>query len=97
MRNLYATLAVLVALSVPVAAAVFSSGAPAPQVDLAHEPSRASTELWISGAPPPLLIMLLGTLIVAVTVMRHVRTRRSPLTRTLSASFERRASLPSAH
>jgi len=96
MRFLFATLAVLAGLSVPVAAAVFSSGAPAAPLQAAHEPSKASAEIWVTGAPPPILIMLLGTLIIAVTVMRHLRTRRSPLTQTLGSRFERRTSLPSA-
>jgi hypothetical protein len=92
MRFLFATLAVLVALSVPVAAAAFATAAPPAPVAPA-ELSKAGTELWITGAPPPLLIMLLGTLVITITIMRHLRTRRSPLT--LNATLDGRSSLGS--
>ncbi|HTE06993.1 MAG TPA: hypothetical protein VK824_12440, partial [Planctomycetota bacterium] len=77
MRFLFVALFVLVGLAVPVAAAAFSpvSAAAAVTADSAA-PSRAGVESWITNAPPPVLVMLLGTLIVTATVMRHLRVRR---------------------
>ncbi|MGQ0553430.1 MAG: hypothetical protein ACT4PU_09445 [Planctomycetota bacterium] len=71
LRFLLCAFVVLVAIVVPASAAEFSS-APA-AVELAPVTSTASAVFLLKDAPPPLIVMALGVLLVAVTVTRRVR------------------------
>jgi hypothetical protein len=61
----------LVALVVPVATAAIDAGTESP-APAAEAPSLAGWALMQS-APPPLIVIALGTLIVVVTVVRRAR------------------------
>jgi hypothetical protein len=75
-RSLGALVAALFALAVPAAASFpFGSTAPAAEADPATHMTAAIA--LIDNAPPPLIVMALGTAIVAITVLR--RARRSGL------------------
>ena len=71
-RFLLVSVVLMVALVVPVAAATFG-----PDVDAAvvtdDVPSTASTTLVVEHAPPPLVFMALGTLLVVAMIGRRAR------------------------
>jgi hypothetical protein len=71
-RFLLVSIGLLMALVVPIAAATF-----APETDatpVAHElPATASASLTLGDAPPPLIFMALGTLMVVLMIGRRAR------------------------
>jgi len=68
-RSLFVLLVALFALAVPAAAAF--PAAPAAAQDPA--PIAATSLALMANAPPPLIVMAIGTAIVAITVLRRVR------------------------
>ncbi|MHC5211216.1 MAG: hypothetical protein ACYTG2_10905 [Planctomycetota bacterium] len=74
MRFLFVSVLLLTALVVPVAAATFDSGADADTAAASSElPSTASATLLVERAPPPLIFMALGTLLVVAMIGRRAR------------------------
>ncbi len=76
LRFLLCAFVVLVAIVVPVSAAEFSSASAAVEpaaFELAPVTSTASAVFLLKDAPPPLIVMALGVLLVAATVTRRVR------------------------
>ena len=70
-RFLVGSAALLTALVFPVSAAVIDNAAGTPAVDMGA-PAAGGTFL-VHGAPPPLLLMALGALVVIVPVTRRAR------------------------
>jgi hypothetical protein len=70
-RTLFALLVALFALAVP-AAATFPA-ASAAEVEKDPATHTAATLALLDNAPPPLIVMVIGLVIVAVTVLRRHR------------------------
>lgn len=71
-RFLLVSVVVLMALVVPVTAATFATDTPA-ATDAGAAPSTAGTGLIVDEAPPPLLFMALGSLLVVAMIGRRAR------------------------
>jgi hypothetical protein len=76
-RFLLVSVTLFAALVVPVAAATFGSDANNEVPAAGDAPSIASATLLIESAPPPLIFLALGTLLVVSVVGR--RARRAPV------------------
>lgn len=72
-RFVLVMLALLVALAVPASAAAFGGAVEKPVVQTASGTAHAASLPLLQNAPPPLMIMLAGMLIVAATVTRRLR------------------------
>lgn len=71
-RSLFVLLFTLFALAVP-ATAAFPGEIALPASAQAQAPHEAVSLILLQNAPPPLIVMAIGTAIVAFTVMRRVR------------------------